>query len=217
MPRFFRSRRRAYGALERFYSIPGPSKGTALEQAPLLAVDVETTGLDPRKHRMLSIGWVPINGRGIALQGAGYCLINTVGAESVGESATIHGLTDEALALGVSPVAAMEQLLEALEGRALVAHFSSIERDFVSALCREHFGSGLSVPVVDTFELERRHMERMGTFPRGEDLRLPRVRERYGLPRYSSHNALTDALACAELYLALAARSRATTLGGMLV
>lgn len=48
-------------------------------------------------------------------------------------------------------------------------------------------------------------MERMGTYPRGEDLRLPRVRQRYNLPTYANHNALTDAVACAELYLALTA------------
>ena len=48
-------------------------------------------------------------------------------------------------------------------------------------------------------------MERMATYPRGEDLRLARVRQRYGLPAYRNHNALTDAVACAELYLALTA------------
>ena len=56
--------------------------------------------------------------------------------------------------------------------------------------------------MVDTFAIERRHMEKMSTYPRGEDLRLARVRARYGLPQYSNHQALTDALPCAELYLA---------------
>ena len=55
-------------------------------------------------------------------------------------------------------------------------------------------------------------MERMGTYPRGEDLRLARVRQRYGLPRYGSHNALSDALACAELYVAQRGNTRAVTL-----
>lgn len=59
--------------------------------------------------------------------------------------------------------------------------------------------------VRDTFAMERRHMERMGTYPRGEDLRLARVHQRYSLPAYSNHNALTDAIACAELYLVLTA------------
>lgn len=52
----------------------------------------------------------------------------------------------------------------------------------------------------------------MATYPRGEDLRLPRVRERYNLPRYTSHNALSDALACAEAYLAITEVSSVHTL-----
>jgi len=90
-----------------------------------------------------------------------------------------------------------------------------MEQGFLSAACTQHFGAELHVPIVDTFAVERRHMERMGTYPRGEDLRLARVRQRYGLPQYRNHNALTDALACAELYLALAAASRGTTLTSM--
>ena len=37
-------------------------------------------------------------------------------------------------------------------------------------------------------------------------LRLATARAHLGLPRYSAHEALTDALACAELYLAQVAR-----------
>ena len=50
-------------------------------------------------------------------------------------------------------------------------------------------------------------------------LRLQVLRARHGLPRYRSHEALTDALACAELYLALIATleaRHAVTLGGLL-
>lgn len=211
----FSKRGRATGALREYYDVPRPGKDTPLTELPMLAVDVETTGLDPAKHRLLSIGWVPLNGLEIDLSGAGYVILNTEGAESVGESATIHGLTDDQVALGVSPEEALEQFLHALKGRAMLAHYAIIEQEFLSAACRTHFGSGLSLQTVDTFAIERRHMERMATYPRGEDLRLPRVRERYGLPLYSSHNALSDALACAELYLALQAQAKGSTLKAM--
>ena len=36
----------------------------------------------------------------------------------------------------------------------------------------------------------------------GVQSRLDDCRERYGLPRYGAHNALTDAIATAELWLA---------------
>lgn len=199
-------------ALQHFYDTAQPALSTPIDEVPLLAVDVETTGLDPAKDRVLSIGWVPVQGNSIDLSGAGYCLICTEGAESVGESATIHGLTDDALDQGLSPKEAVTQLLEALAGRVMLAHYSAIEREFLSALCRKECGSGLRVGIVDTFELERRHMERMGTYPRGEDLRLPRVRQRYDLPYYAAHNALSDALSCAELFLAMRARNSAHSL-----
>lgn len=202
-------RERATGPLADFLDVPPPDPQTPLADLPVLAVDVETTGLKPKRDRLLSIGWVPVNGDRIDLSGAGYVVLRGV---DVGESATIHHLTDDQVALGVDAPEALERLLAALTGRAMLAHFAPLETGFLAHACRRHFGAEPQVPVIDTFVLERRHMERMGAYPRGEDLRLPRVRHRYGLPFYRSHNALTDALACAELYLAITAYSTARTL-----
>lgn len=194
--------RKATGPLQEFYLVDPPHEQTPIDELSLLAVDVETTGLKPDKHDLVSIGWVPVNGRSIDLSGAGYVVLRGTEGFSVGSSATIHHLTDDEIAAGVPAEEALAQFLRALEGRALLAHFAAMETGFLSAGMRRHFGAPLEVPVVDTFGIERRHMERMGTYPRGEDLRLARVRHRYGLPAYGNHNALTDALACAEVYLA---------------
>lgn len=198
---FGNKRLKAHGALKAFYDVPQPEAGASLSTVPLLAIDVETTGLDAKKHQMISIGWVPINGRIIDFSGAGYAVIRGNEGFKVGSSAVIHQLTDDEIAAGIAPGEALTRVLKALEGRVLLAHFASIEQGFLSAATQEHFGAPLEVPTVDTFTLERRHMERMSTYPRGEDLRLARVRQRYGLPPYSNHQALTDALACAEVYL----------------
>ena len=211
LPGMGRTPRAASGALKDFYETPAPGPDTPLSELPLLAVDVETTGLNPAKDRILSIGWVPLDGLAISLGGAHYRVIKPEGGqESVGESATIHGLTDDDVAAG-------EALETVLAGRAMLVHYEPIEREFLTHACRRCFGSGLKVPMVDTLEIEKRHMQRMATFPRGEDLRLPRIRQRYGLPRYRSHNAATDALATAELYLVLADKGRGSTLKSMQV
>lgn len=199
----------ATGALAQFYEVPAQPADTSIDELCLLAVDMETTGLKAEEHKILSIGWVPINGHHIDLSGAGYVLV--AGAQ-VGESAVIHHLTDDMIQEGVSEDAAIAALLEALQGRAMLNHFAALETSFLDVACKKHFGAGLVVDTVDTFALERRHMEKMGTYPRGEDLRLARVRERYHLPNYRNHNALTDALACAELYLALMRHTSAGTL-----
>ena len=187
-----------------------PSRTTPLDDVGLLAVDMETTSLNPRTGKIVSIGWVPVNGSTIDLSGAGYIVVR--GAQ-VADDAHVHLLTQNVIDAGEELESAMEQLRQAVQGRALLAHFSALEVGFIEAASRAVFGERPRLSVVDTFALERRHMERMGTYPRGEDLRLPRVRERYGLPRYGSHNALSDALACAELYLAQRGSTRAVTLG----
>ncbi|QPK80058.1 DNA polymerase III subunit epsilon [Corynebacterium lizhenjunii] len=196
----FRRRRLDVGA---------PARSLAVEQARFLAVDFETTGTDPRRDAVVSMGWVPVDGGEIVLGEAGY---HVVSGAQVGDSALIHGLTDAAVERGAPATEVLPQLLEALRGRVLLAHFAALEVGFVERLCQEQYGKRPQLQVVDTFALERRHMERMGTYPRGEDLRLARVRQRYGLPRYGNHNALTDALACAELFLAQVTQTRAQTL-----
>lgn len=179
-----------------------PEWKTPLAEAALLAVDVETTGLDAERDQLVSIGWVPVTNNIIELGGAGYVVLRGAPGFSVGSSATIHHLTDDDLAAGVAPAEALAQVMTALSGRMMLAHFAKMEQSFLSALHKRERGAGVYLPAVDTLAIERRHMERMATYPRGEDLRLARVRRRYGLPVYRNHNALTDALACAELYLA---------------
>ena len=150
---------------------------------------------------MLSIGWVPVDGGRVDLSGAGHLGIGDAG--DVGHSATIHGITDDALAGGAAFEQVLGELLVALRGRVLLAHFARIETGFLGAACERFWGAGLPVEVVDTFELERRALG--GGWDAASDpgaLRLWAARARYGLPVYRAHEALTDALACAELYLA---------------
>lgn len=183
----------------------GPKK-RQLSDGAFLSVDVETTGLKPDKHQLVSIGWVPVNGRVIDLSGAQY---HVFAGTTVGDSATIHGVTDDDVArLGEDPAAILAAFEEAFTGRALIAHFAQMETNFIAKLHKDVRGQKWALherEIADTMTMERRHMERMGTYPRGEDLRLARVRQRYNLPDYGNHNALTDAIAAAELYLALTA------------
>lgn len=193
------------GPLADLLASPSPPPSTPLEELPLLAVDVETTGLDPRRDRVLSIGWVPVDGRRIRLGGAGRHVVSDAG--EVGQSATVHGITDDALGDGSPLVEALGELLDALAGRVLLAHFARIETAFLGAACRRVWGAGLPVEVVDTLELERRALGGSFLGTPGPEVspgavRLWAARDRRGLPGYAAHEALTDALACAELYLA---------------
>ncbi len=191
----------APGPLHDYLASALPAPDTPAERLRLLSVDLETTGLDPRRDRVLSIGFVPIDELRIRLRGARRFVVR---AETpVGSSAVIHGITDDALVTGVPMRAALGEVLPALRGRVLLSHFTDIEERFLSAACKEHFGAGMPCARIDTLELQRRIIvgRLHGEAPPGT-LRLWEARRRYGLPAYRAHDALVDALACAELFLA---------------
>lgn len=193
------------GPVRDLFTTPMPDPAVDVSQLRLLAVDLETTGLDPRRDHILSVGFVAVDGLTIDLASADRLLCRA-GAE-VGQSATVHGITDDALTAGVEVATVVERVAEALRGRVLLAHHAAIERDFLSAACERTHGVPLPVPAVDTMELQARILRSHtgADLPPGA-LRLATSRAHLGLPRYSAHEALTDALACAELYLAQVAR-----------
>ena len=125
--------------------------------------------------------------------------------QPVGNSATIHGLTDSDVAQGQSVEAAITRLLERLPGRILVVHFGGLDRALIDRYCHQQFGADLPMPVVDTLHLERRRQTRRHHVSGPGRLRLGDLREHYGLPRYGAHDALTDAIATGELLLAMIA------------
>lgn len=218
MPRWFSDagrRRRAArrlpdGALRHYLETPPPGASTPISELELLAVDVETTGLDPRRDRVLSVGWVPVDGDRIVLGGADSMLLRADADgddDGVGQSATLHGITDDEIATGADVGVALDRVFAALAGRVLLAHYDAMETGFLGALCSSVYGVRPPFVTVDTLELQRRVLG--GGLDRDfvpdsstDGLRLWSARQRYGLPLYRAHDALVDALACAELYLA---------------
>lgn len=194
------------GPLRDYLQTPLPDPATPVSDLKLLAVDLETTGLHPKKDRLLSIGFVPIDGLSIDLSGARRFVVQA-GVE-VGQSAAIHGLTDDAVAAGTPLEQALPVVLDALRGRVLLAHYTDIEERFLSAACERAYGARMPVARIDTLELHRRIIVGWGEAPMRLSLRLWTARQRYGLPVYRAHEALIDAVACAELYLAQVAELR---------
>ena len=106
-----RARDRApQGPLRDYLSVPTPAALTPLPDLPLLALDFETTGLDARTAHIVSVGMVPIEGRRIVLAGARHLVVRPDG--DVGQSAVIHGLTDDVVGAGVSLEEAVELVLD---------------------------------------------------------------------------------------------------------
>ena len=200
----WRARRRSRDAVFRaFIEQPVPVPGTLFTDAELVCMDIETTGLDPRTVDMLSIGWVLIRNSKVDLATAEAHIVKPNGG--VGHSASVHGLTDTMVIDGMQPTEAIERVLEVLAGRVLVVHHAGLDKSLLDRICREHYSEKLLVPMIDTLALEHRQRKRRHHLGDNGSLRLPDLRKHYNLPRYRGHNCLTDAVATAELLIAMVA------------
>jgi DNA polymerase-3 subunit epsilon len=201
-------------ALQAYYAVPPPDFATPLGDIPILAIDFETDGLDPKANPILEVGAVELRGGSIDL---GTALRHRIRPEAAlrSDAVIIHRLTDDALAREKGEREVLEHLVPRLAGRALLAHFAGIEAGFLSAACQRCFGAPFVAPMICTMQLETRWFAKSR---RADGLRLGVLRAGYGLPDYSTHNGLIDALACAELYLAQMAKrgGACLTLGDVL-
>ncbi len=180
-----------------------PPASSRLDEAELVCLDIETTGLDPATVDMLSIGWVLIRGGRVDLSTAESHVVKPSGG--IGDSPSIHGLTDSVVDQGMSPEEAMERVLEVLTGRVLVVHHAGLDKKLLDRLCKAQFGDKLLVPVIDTLALENRRKSRHHHLEDTRSLRLPDLREHYNLPWYRGHDCLVDAISTAELLIAMVA------------
>ncbi len=192
------------GALQNFLSAEFPHRKSTCRDVPIVALDMETTGLDPKKDAILSIGLVEIRGLRIQLSSAWEQVIK-VRRDLPAESVVIHRITDDAKEQGRPLEEVLPELLERLKGKIMLVHFRHIEQNFLDAACRRLYGAPFVIPIIDTLELGQRVFERQNHSIQAADLRLFNLRPRYNLPRYEAHNALNDALATAELFLAMIA------------
>ncbi|MBV1789619.1 3'-5' exonuclease [Marinobacterium sp. D7] len=193
-------------SLKAFYQAGVVAAGTPISEVPLVAMDFETTGIDASRDEIVSIGLVCMTLDRIRMSESRHWILKPR-ADLRDESVVIHGITHSEVESAPDLTRIREQLLETLAGRVVVVHHKGIERRFLDAALKRRIGEGIEFPCIDTMELEARLHRRkpgglldklFGQKPR-VSIRLPESRERYHLPHYPAHNALTDALSCAEL------------------
>lgn len=189
------------GPLKDFLSVPFPALDTSMNELPILAVDFETTGLDAKADKLLSVGFVTIEHEQIKLNSCYHQIIkaNTRLEES---NVIIHQITDAQKEQGRPLTFVVEQLLKALTGKVMLVHFARIERQFLQQACLELYGLVPDFPIIDTLVIAKRQLDKRDISYDPSALRLSQLRHNFQLPDHHGHNALNDAIATAELLLA---------------
>jgi DNA polymerase-3 subunit epsilon len=195
--------------LKRYYEASMPNGETPIGEVPLMAMDVETTGLNPTKDGIVSIGLVPLTLERISSSRSKHWIVQPH-VPLADKSITLHGITHSQVKDAPSLVDILDALLSSIAGHVLVVHCRAIERTFLNNALMQLIHQSIEMPMIDTMEIEARLYRNQPTvswwdrwFHKKQQqrmsIRLADSRVRYGLPFYKPHHALTDALATAEL------------------
>jgi len=174
---------------------------TPLERLPMVAIDCETTGLDPRRDRIVSFAALRIDE---GLRVARHPIVDLQidpGVNIPARATAVHGIDREQLTGAPSFAEAFSQIASSLAGAVVVGHFIGFD---LAILGREAARAGLpwrEPPSFDTACLAAA----AGLVPEHFDLAelLGRLRIEH---RERRHTAAGDARMAAELFVALAHR-----------
>ncbi len=186
-----------------FFSSP------AWDSVTYWALDLETGGLDARRDPIIAVGMLPIRAGRVRL-GEGY---RTLVRPADGRPIDPQSVRAHQLVWGeVKDAPAVAEVLPEVDRRlaegVLLVHHRGIDVAFLKDAYRSCGLKWPSPPVVDTVDLlvklaRKAHLSRPELPADPPALNLSAAREAHGLPPYQAHDALTDALATAELFLVL--------------
>ncbi|WP_342365732.1 3'-5' exonuclease [Vibrio sp. S11_S32] len=192
--------------LQRLLVQPYPNPKQDCKDLSFTVVDFETSGLDPSSDHIVSIGWVHIIKGVIKLSTAQHFIVNQpVASAATKENETdniarsLHHILPEQQKMGISIEQAMQHFFESLPSSLVIAHGTTIETRFLSQFFLSHNLIDLPLIWLDTLKIEQATILNNRY---QNDFRLSALRRFYKLPDYPAHNALMDATATAELFLA---------------
>lgn len=113
-----------------------PADATPLASLPLIALDIETTGLDPQADRIVALAALPL--RGVHPDGAGLDLLIHPGIPVPPQSTAIHGIDDAKVAAAAPYLAHHPVVVERLHGRVALGHTIRFDLAVIAAEARRH-------------------------------------------------------------------------------
>jgi len=176
----------------------------SLREQRWVVLDLETTGLNMSKDRVLSIGAVVIEDGAIDFSQQFERPLQC-GELKLSPSVLIHGLGPSAIAAGSDPAEALLELLEFIGDSPVLAFHAPFDQHMLGRAVKEHLGHKLQRVFLDVADIAPLLCPQAQIREAGLDEWI----EWFRLEVFERHNASADALATAELALILFSRARA--------
>jgi len=191
--------------LERRRHAQGPHAALFAPHAgdEFVAIDLETTGLDPRRDEILALAAVPGSGRRLLLRER-LDLVVRSDSPRILEAIRHHRLRPADVAVGVPLDDALARLLALIGNRPLVGYCVGFDVAVLDRALRPRFGFGLPNRRVDVQREFAARLRRRQ--PEAEpDLRFEGIARALGLPTPARHSAYGDAVAAGLMHIRMLA------------
>lgn len=171
-----------------------------------VAIDCEMTGLNPKKHHLLSVAAIHINDDTIDT-GNGMHLVCRPPVMPDRDTIVIHGLRTADVEHGMSYDEMLALLLPFIDNRPIVGFCPQIDIAFLNPMVKRYMGTTLPNKVIDVRQL---YSQRMGDRTQGipnQSQHLTSILAHYNIPALGAHDAYNDAIMTAMAFLHLRSRS----------
>ena len=166
-----------------------------------IVFDTETTGLNPKKDEILSIGAVKIRGNKIITSETFELFVKPSGTIDA-KSITIHHIRPCDLDLAVTPAEAMEQFLNFIGSQPLVGYYLEFDVSMIERYVKPWLGIKLPNKQIEVSGIY--FDKKIALIPQGNiDLRFDTILQDLKIPNMGQHNAVNDAIMTAMIFLKL--------------
>jgi DNA polymerase III subunit epsilon len=184
--------------LDRWRSLSKPDLRASFEASRYVVVDVETSGLNPTRDKLISIGAVTVDGGRIALDDT-FEIILQQPTPSSHDNILIHGIGGTVQTSGTEPVRALLDFLEFVGNVPLVAFHAAFDETSIRRAIRKHIGVEFKHPWLDLAYLAPALYPKLAKRLRS----LDDWTDQFKIGNFARHSALADAYSTAQLLLVL--------------
>lgn len=172
-----------------------------------VALDCETTGLNPRSDEIIAIGAVRIVGNRVLTSERMDLLVRPEHGVSA-ESIRVHRLREQDVQDGVPAEEAMRRLLHFIGARPLVGYYLEFDVAMINRTLKRTLGLTLPQEKIEVSRLYYDHVfQQLPPHKQQEntdiDLRFATIMDALGLPTREAHDALNDAVMAALAFIKL--------------
>lgn len=181
------------------------TRKTPLRELRFVVLDLETTGLDVKKDRMLSLGAVAIENQQIRISERLECFVSQANY-TPNESVGIHGITSKTSAGGITEEEVILHLLSFCGQSIIVGHHIGFDLAMINQVTQRLWGKRIKNKAIDTAYLAQRLHPPRSFEPAFQAFSLDAVCQQFHIPLEERHTAAGDAFLTAILFLKIMGR-----------